>query len=62
LAWTIDFDPAAEKDLARLDKPIQRKIRDYLVTRVALASDPEAFGKPLTGTLSGYRRYRVGAY
>jgi mRNA interferase RelE/StbE len=62
LAWTISFDPAAEKDLARLDKSIQRRVADYLRRRVAPAQDPEAFGKALTGTLSGLFRYRVGDY
>lgn len=59
MAWTIRFDPRAERDLARLDRSIQRKILRYLETRVATAEDPEELGKPLSGELSGLRRYRV---
>jgi len=62
LAWTISFDPGAEKDFLRLDKSIQRKIARYLRDRAAVADDPEALGKPLTGNLSGLRRYRVEDY
>jgi mRNA interferase RelE/StbE len=59
LAWTIRFDPRAAKDLARLDRSIQRKILHYLETRVAPVEDPESLGKALSGDLSGLWRYRV---
>ena len=59
MAWTIRFDARAAKDLARLDRSVQRKILHYLENRVALANDPEDIGKALTGRLSGLWRYRV---
>jgi mRNA interferase RelE/StbE len=59
LAWAIRFDERASKDLARLDRHIQREILRYLEDRVATADDPEAFGKSLTGPLAGLWRYRV---
>ena len=60
MAWTIRFDERAFKDLARLDRHVQRQILHYLERRVATADDPETFGKSLTGPLTGLWRYRVG--
>jgi mRNA interferase RelE/StbE len=62
LAWTIEFDRRAARDLAKLDKPMQREIQRYLDERIAPASDPKAFGHALGGNLSGIWRYRVRDY
>jgi len=62
LVWTIEFDESAQKDLSRLDKPIQREIRRYLETRVLQADDPKLFGEALSYGLSGLWRYRVRDY
>ena len=40
MSWTIEFEESAERDLARLDKPIQREIMRYLNSRIATADDP----------------------
>ena len=47
MAWTIEYDPGALKDLKKLDRQIQREILDYMDERVARAKDPRDFGKPL---------------
>ncbi len=60
--WTIEFDERAQRDLAKLDKPIAKRIRRFLEDRVAPANNPRAFGKPLQHDLSGLWRYRVGDY
>ena len=62
MAWTIEFDKRAVRDLAKLDKPIQREIQRYLEERVAPSVDPRAFGHALGGNLSGIWRYRVRDY
>lgn len=62
MAWTIEFDERAQRDLARLDKAIQRDIGRYLSTRIAPAEDPRSFGHALTHDLSGLWRYRVRDY
>jgi mRNA interferase RelE/StbE len=62
LAWTIEFDERAKRDLARLDKQIQREIIRFLETRVASAADPRAFGHALGHQLAGLWRYRVRDY
>lgn len=62
MAWTIDYSDTAVKQLRALDKPIARRIVDYMDTRVTGSSDPRSAGKPLTGPLGGLWRYRVGDY
>jgi mRNA interferase RelE/StbE len=62
LAWTIEYDPGALKDLKKLDRQIQREILDYMDERVARAKDPRDFGKPLRASRFGLWRYRVGDY
>jgi mRNA interferase RelE/StbE len=62
LAWTIEYDPGALKDLKKLDRQIQREILDYMDERVARAKDPRGFGKPLRASRFGLWRYRVRDY
>jgi mRNA interferase RelE/StbE len=62
LAWTIEFDEQGQRDLARLDKPIQREIMKYLDHRIAVSADPKLFGHALGHRLSGLWRYRVRDY
>jgi mRNA interferase RelE/StbE len=62
LAWTIEYDPRALKDLKRLDRAIQLEILDYMDQRIARAKDPRDFGKPLRASKFGLRRYRVRDY
>jgi len=62
LAWIIQFDSDVEKDLRKLDKAAQKRILNYLRTRIANSSDPRIYGKPLQGKLTGLWRYRVDDY
>jgi mRNA interferase RelE/StbE len=62
LAWTIEFEERAERDLSTLDKSIQREILRYLEIRIANSHDPRAFGHALSHNLSGLWRYRVRDY
>jgi mRNA interferase RelE/StbE len=62
LAWTIEYDPRALKDLKKLDRAIQLEILDYMDQRVATAKDPRDFGKPLRASKFGLWRYRVRDY
>lgn len=55
MAWTIDYTATARKQLRNLDRPIARRIVDFIDERIA--------GQALTGPLLGaYWRYRVGDY
>ncbi|MGH9432755.1 MAG: type II toxin-antitoxin system RelE family toxin [Terriglobia bacterium] len=62
MAWSLEYDPAALKDLKKLDRAIQREILDYMDRRVATAQDPRNFGKPLRASKFGLWRYRVWDY
>lgn len=60
MAWTVEFDERARKDLRRLDAIVQKSILRYLRQRIAAAADPRRLGKPLHGEFAGLWRYRVG--
>jgi mRNA interferase RelE/StbE len=62
LAWTIDYTQSARNQLKKLDKPVARRILDFLDNRVAKHDDPRSLGKALTGSLGTLWRYRVGDY
>ncbi|HVR97229.1 MAG TPA: type II toxin-antitoxin system RelE/ParE family toxin [Thermoanaerobaculia bacterium] len=62
MAWRVELDERAIKDLRRLDRPVAQLILRYLHERVAAAEDPRQFGKALTGNMRGLWRYRVGDY
>jgi mRNA interferase RelE/StbE len=62
MAWKIEFSDAADRDFAKLDRSIQRRIFRYLHERIASAADPRDFGKPLLHELAGLWRDRVGDY
>jgi mRNA interferase RelE/StbE len=62
MAWKIDFDPAALKELKKLDRPVERRILKFLRERVSKLDDPRQIGARLHGTLSGLWKYRVGDY
>jgi mRNA interferase RelE/StbE len=62
MAWKIEFDPAARRELERLDKPVIRRILKFLHERVGNLDDPRKIGERLQGTLSEFWKYRVGDY
>jgi mRNA interferase RelE/StbE len=63
LAWRIELDDAAKKDLAKLDKQLARRITAFLRERVALLDDPRSIGEALKGSKLGeFWKYRVGDY
>ena len=61
MAWQIEFDPDALKDLRKLDKPIQIRLVGFLRTRVSSLTNPRDIGEALSGQrLGSYWKYRVG--
>ena len=63
MAWRIEFEGAAKKDLARLDNPIARRIAAFLRERVAVLDNPRSIGEALKGSRRGeFWKYRVGDY
>ncbi|WP_026842081.1 type II toxin-antitoxin system RelE family toxin [Citrifermentans bremense] len=62
MAWTVEISVVAEKQLRRLDRPVQKRLLDWLDDRIEGCKDPRHFGEALRGDLSGLWRYRVGDY
>jgi mRNA interferase RelE/StbE len=63
LAWLIEIDDAAKKDLAKLDKQLAKRITTFLRERVAVLDDPRSIGEALKGSkLGDFWKYRVGDY
>ena len=63
MAWSIDLDPRAKRELNRLDAQIARRINSFLFERVARLENPRSIGQALKGTEYGdLWKYRVGDY
>jgi mRNA interferase RelE/StbE len=62
LAWTIEFGPNARREFGRLDRPVQRRLLQYLEQRVMASGDPRQLGKALHGDKGDLWSYRVGGY
>jgi len=62
MGWRVRFSKRAEKQLDKLDNQIREQILLYFESRVVAEPDPRRLGKPLSGELRGYWRYRIGDY
>lgn len=63
MIWKIEFDPAAEKELAKLDAQQIKRILKFLHERVAPLENPRQIGEALKGSKLGeFWKYRVGDY
>jgi mRNA interferase RelE/StbE len=61
LAWAVEFDPDAVKDLKKLDKQVQARIVGFLRDRISPLGNPRELGEALSGAkLGNYWKYRVG--
>lgn len=63
MAWKIEFETIADKELSKIDPQVRRRILRFLFDRVAFLEDPRSVGDALVGTEFGeYWKYRVGDY
>lgn len=63
MAWLIEIDDKAKKELARLDRSAAKRITTFLRERVAALDDPRSIGEALKGSkLGAFWKYRVGDY
>ncbi len=63
LAWRVEFDEAAHKELRKLDPQVARRILEFLRKRVASSNNPRKVGEPLRGSKLGeFWKYRLGDY
>ena len=62
MGWTVEVSSFAEKQLRKLDRPIQKRLIDWLEDRIEGCKNPRHFGEPLRGEMAGLWRYRIGDY
>ena len=62
MAWKVEISPPALKQLAKLDKPVSRRILKFLHERLEKLDNPRTVGGRLQGMLSELWKYRVGDY
>ena len=63
MAWTIEFERAAARELDKLGREEARRIARFLRDRVAPLDDPRGIGQALKGSeLGEFWKYRVGDY
>ncbi len=63
MAWRIEFDPSAARELSKLDAQTARRILKVLSERIAPLSSPRDVGQALKGSALGeFWKYRVGDF
>jgi mRNA interferase RelE/StbE len=63
MAWRIELDPAAERELGKIDPQHARRILAFLRDRLAALDDPRSIGETLKGSrLEVFWKCRVGDY
>lgn len=61
MAWRIEIDAGARKDIAGLDRPIAKRVYSFLREKLETRDDPRSIGEALHGKVYGeYWKYRVG--
>ncbi|MGH7102010.1 MAG: type II toxin-antitoxin system RelE family toxin [Acetobacteraceae bacterium] len=61
MAWRIEFDARAEKELSRIGQQPAQRILKFLAERLAKTDDPRRLGAALWGTqLGDFWKYRIG--
>ncbi len=61
MAFQIEFDPEAVKDLKKLDLQVQQHLIGFLKLQVATLANPREIGDALAGAKQGgYWKCRVG--
>jgi mRNA interferase RelE/StbE len=63
MAWIIEIDPKAEKELEKLGSVPAKRILRFLFDRLAPLENPRQLGDALSGSqLGDYWKFRVGDY
>ena len=61
LAWQIELDEPAKKELGKLDPQVARRVIQFLRTRLQSLKDPRSIGQALKGSeLGDFWKYRLG--
>ncbi len=62
MAWRVQFDHQAKRELDKLDRPAKERITRFLRERVATSEDPRRAGEALRGDKATLWKYRIGDY
>ena len=62
MAWRVEFDHRAKRELDKLDRSAKERITRFLRERLAINEDPRRTGEALHGDKSTLWKYRVGDY
>jgi mRNA interferase RelE/StbE len=63
MTWKIELDPAAKRELNKLESHQAKRILQFLFERIAHLTDPRSIGEALKGSrFSTLWKYRVGDY
>lgn len=63
MRYTWEFNKKALKQFSKkLDKPVQKRIIDWLDDHIEGTDNPRKWGKPLEGEYGTLWRYQVGSY
>ncbi|MCJ8052685.1 type II toxin-antitoxin system RelE/ParE family toxin [Shinella curvata] len=63
MAWEIEITEGAKKELDKLGHVEAKRIRNFLVSKLAPSENPRLLGSALQGArLGSYWRYRIGDY
>lgn len=62
LAWRIEYDAIAQKQLRKFDRTAAARIVRKLQSDLDRHGDPRAFEDALVGEWTGFWRYRIGDY
>ena len=61
MAWQIEIDEAAKKELGKLDPQVALRVIQFLRTRLQNVKDPRSMGQALKGSALGdFWKYRLG--
>ena len=62
MAWRVEFDHRAKRELDKLDRPARERITRFLRERIAISEDPRRIGEALRGEKATLWKYRIGDY
>ena len=63
MTWKVELDPAAVRELKKLDPQTAKRILAFLHERISVLDNPRSIGEALKGSKFGeFWKYRVGDY
>ncbi len=62
MSYKIELSDIALKNLRKLDHTARKQILEYISGVLSKIENPRLLGKPLTGNLGEFWRYRVGYF